>query len=185
MWSEVSRAAVECGVVLYDIDLPNENSGVLLVTIVALIAESGANEGLSGRGVTHERCVRLSHMILDHIEVERMLPGEATLEVSTPGINRRLRRPEHFFGAVGERVKVTYLLGSGHSGDEGAPVRRHRRTDRGILQEVKAEESGLMAALTVMVAPEKKGVAATQIEIAAVDVVSCRVDFDFGDKAVE
>ena len=30
------------------------------------------------------------------------------LEVSSPGVNRRLRLPQHFPGAVGERVRVKF-----------------------------------------------------------------------------
>jgi ribosome maturation factor RimP len=35
-----------------------------------------------------------------------------TLEVTSPGVERRLRRPEHYKGAVGEVVKVRTLPGS-------------------------------------------------------------------------
>jgi ribosome maturation factor RimP len=34
------------------------------------------------------------------------LPGPYTLEVSSPGVERELRRPEHFAGAVGDTVSV-------------------------------------------------------------------------------
>ena len=34
------------------------------------------------------------------------LPGPYTLEVSSPGLERDLRRPEHFAGAVGDTVSV-------------------------------------------------------------------------------
>jgi len=34
------------------------------------------------------------------------MPDRYTLEVSTPGLERTLRRPSHFRGAVGEKVKV-------------------------------------------------------------------------------
>lgn len=35
-----------------------------------------------------------------------LVPGPYTLEVSSPGLERPLRTPAHFAGAVGERVKV-------------------------------------------------------------------------------
>jgi len=41
------------------------------------------------------------------------LPGHYTLEVSSPGVERRLRIPEHFSRAVGETVSVRTLPGSG------------------------------------------------------------------------
>jgi ribosome maturation factor RimP len=34
------------------------------------------------------------------------IPGPYTLEVSSPGVERELRRPEHYAGAVGESVSV-------------------------------------------------------------------------------
>jgi ribosome maturation factor RimP len=34
------------------------------------------------------------------------MPDRYTLEVSTPGLERTLRTPSHFTGAIGERVKI-------------------------------------------------------------------------------
>jgi ribosome maturation factor RimP len=34
------------------------------------------------------------------------VPGTYTLEVSSPGINRPLKRPEHFARFVGKRIRV-------------------------------------------------------------------------------
>jgi ribosome maturation factor RimP len=41
------------------------------------------------------------------------LPGRYTLEVSSPGVERRLRRPEHFTRAIGETVSVRLVEGAG------------------------------------------------------------------------
>jgi ribosome maturation factor RimP len=38
-------------------------------------------------------------------------PAAATLEVSSPGLERKLRTPAHFAGAVGDRVKVKLRAG--------------------------------------------------------------------------
>lgn len=43
------------------------------------------------------------------LDVEDPVAGAYVLEVSSPGVNRRLRRPEHFEAAVGRRVKVTLV----------------------------------------------------------------------------
>ena len=40
---------------------------------------------------------------LDH---DDPIPGRYTLEVSSPGLERPLRRPSHFVRAVGQRIKV-------------------------------------------------------------------------------
>lgn len=34
------------------------------------------------------------------------IPGRYTLEVTSPGLERTLRTPDHFAGAIGERVKI-------------------------------------------------------------------------------
>ena len=34
------------------------------------------------------------------------MPGRYTLEVSSPGLERRLRRPDHYAGAIGEAVAI-------------------------------------------------------------------------------
>jgi ribosome maturation factor RimP len=41
------------------------------------------------------------------------LPGRYTLELSSPGLERRLRTPEHFARAVGETVTLRTLPGAG------------------------------------------------------------------------
>jgi ribosome maturation factor RimP len=50
-------------------------------------------------GVDHALCERVSR-VLDAYR------AEYTIEVSSPGPDRPLRRPEHFAGAVGEHVSV-------------------------------------------------------------------------------
>ncbi len=48
-------------------------------------------------------------------ELDRIdpMPGRYTLEVSSPGLERRLRRPAHFGRALGETVSVRLLPGNG------------------------------------------------------------------------
>jgi ribosome maturation factor RimP len=41
------------------------------------------------------------------------ITGRYTLEVTSPGLERRLRRPEHFERAVGETVKIRIVAGFG------------------------------------------------------------------------
>jgi hypothetical protein len=63
--------------------------------------------GPNGAAIGVGECAKLSKRIIDLEDAEELMPGETLLEVSSPGINRRLRRPEHFARAVGERVKIT------------------------------------------------------------------------------
>jgi ribosome maturation factor RimP len=62
--------------------------------------------GTPDRGVTVEDCSHVSRLVSDLLDVEDVVPGEYTLEVSSPGLFRPLTKPEHFERATGERVKV-------------------------------------------------------------------------------
>jgi len=50
-------------------------------------------------GVDHALCARVTDVLRDYLR-------EYTVDVSSPGIARPLRKPEHFAGAVGRRVKL-------------------------------------------------------------------------------
>ncbi|GIW39986.1 MAG: ribosome maturation factor RimP [Candidatus Binatia bacterium] len=56
----------------------------------------------------------VSRYLSDILDVHDPIPGPYTLEVSSPGINRRLRRPDHFRRYLGRRIRVrTYRPISG------------------------------------------------------------------------
>ena len=59
-------------------------------------------------GVTHEDCANFSHEVDTIIDVEDAMPGGPyTLEVSSPGLDRRLRKPAEFERFQGSLVKLT------------------------------------------------------------------------------
>jgi ribosome maturation factor RimP len=59
-------------------------------------------------GITHEDCANLSREVSTIFDVEDAMPGGAyTLEVSSPGLDRKLSRPADFERFQGSRVKVT------------------------------------------------------------------------------
>jgi ribosome maturation factor RimP len=59
-------------------------------------------------GITHEDCARLSREVSTIFDVEDAMPGGAyTLEVSSPGLDRKLSRPADFERFQGSRVKLT------------------------------------------------------------------------------
>jgi ribosome maturation factor RimP len=57
-------------------------------------------------GVTLDDCERVSEQIGALLDVEDPLPGSYVLEVSSPGLDRKLRTLEHFERYVGEQAKV-------------------------------------------------------------------------------
>jgi len=59
-------------------------------------------------GVTHADCEAVSRELGAILDVEDAVPGGSyTLEVSSPGLDRKLARPEDFARFVGSRVKLT------------------------------------------------------------------------------
>ena len=69
-------------------------------------------------GVTHEDCALLSRELGTILDVEDVVPGNSyLLEVSSPGLDRKLSRPADFERFAGSRVKLTTrnpLNGSRH-----------------------------------------------------------------------
>ena len=58
-------------------------------------------------GVTHEDCTAFAQDFGTVLDVEDLMPGaEYTLEVSSPGLERRLQRPEDYTRFTGSLVKV-------------------------------------------------------------------------------
>lgn len=92
-------------------------------------------------GVTLDDCATWNRKIGRYLEAENVMPGPYVLEVGSPGIERALRRPEHFARFVGSRVEVRL-----HDLKDG------RRTFRGELRAagadsivVEDEEAGVVS----------------------------------------
>lgn len=159
---EFAQAA---GVALYDVTFPQSRSGVLQVFISSAIH---VETGIGSQEIGHEQCVKLARIILDSERVEELLPGAATLEVSTPGINRALRSVVQLRGAVGERVRISgreYCF-------EGSREKLGPAVIRGVLQEVarghlKMIDEGKKSVVTMLLS----------------DVKEARVDFAFDASA--
>ncbi len=58
-------------------------------------------------GVTVDDCTKVSRRIEDLIEVEEIVPSSYTLEVSSPGLDRPLKREKDFLRFQGKRAHVT------------------------------------------------------------------------------
>ncbi|MBI3185680.1 MAG: ribosome maturation factor RimP [Myxococcales bacterium] len=72
-----------------------------------------------GGRVSLDDCSAASRAVDTALDVEDLIPHEYHLEVSSPGLNRPLTRPEHFRRVEGKKVKVkTY-------GPIGEPPRKN------------------------------------------------------------
>lgn len=181
LWSVIHAVALEEGVELFDIDMPGEGGesegrGLVRVYITrdrskdaqsvepaAPISEDGTvlRAEVLRTGVLFEECVRVSKRLLDIDESDGLIPDNCLLEVSSPGVNRRLRRVEHFEGAIGERVRVKFR-GENNSGDKTS------QTVTGLLRSVIGE--------TLEIDGEEKSGA---VSVSLCDVKEARIDFKF------
>jgi len=57
-------------------------------------------------GVTHADCENISHQVGTILDVEDLVPGRYTLEVSSPGIERKLRKAKDYERFQGKKVKI-------------------------------------------------------------------------------
>jgi ribosome maturation factor RimP len=76
-------------------------------------------------GIQVEDCERVSEYVSGVLDVEDPLPGAYTLEVSSPGLDRPLVRPEHFRRFLGSEVQV----------ETRAPVDGRRRFRGRLIEE--------------------------------------------------
>ncbi|HTW32533.1 MAG TPA: ribosome maturation factor RimP [Candidatus Sulfotelmatobacter sp.] len=72
---------------------------------VFLDKPSAGHDALAG--VTHEDCANFSREFGTILDVEDVMPGSYTLEVSSPGLDRKLIKAADFTRFTGSRIKLT------------------------------------------------------------------------------
>lgn len=68
-------------------------------------------------GINLDKCAEISRMISPILDVEEPMGGKYRLEVSSPGIERKLRTKDHFKASVGEKVKVKDIATEVYKGE--------------------------------------------------------------------
>jgi ribosome maturation factor RimP len=79
------------------------------------LAQTGRNTTLRiyidhENGINVDNCAEVSHQVSAILDVEDPITNEYNLEVSSPGIDRPLFKPEHFVKAEGEEVRIRTKL---------------------------------------------------------------------------
>ncbi len=108
-------------------------------------------------GINLDDCAMVSREIGNLLDVKDLLPDRYVLEVSSPGLNRPLKREKDFLCAVGRKIKVKTVV----------PV-KGRRNFSGVLQSF---EGGVL----------KLELDDAVIPISREDVGKANLVFDFGD----
>jgi len=91
---QIKLAVESCDVTLYEIATAKDNNDkIFRVTVTA-----------SG-GISLDKCQEISKMISPILDINEPMKGQYRLEVSSPGIERKLKSIEHVKASVGELIK--------------------------------------------------------------------------------
>jgi ribosome maturation factor RimP len=91
----VERVAASEGLALVDVELKGGRANPLLRIYIDKPA-----------GVTHADCQLLSEQVSALLDVEDSFPGSYVLEVSSPGLDRKLVKPSDYQHFVGRRARL-------------------------------------------------------------------------------
>lgn len=83
------------GVSIYDVEYVKEGGGYYLR---AYIDKPG--------GVNILDCEKVSRALSDELDREDFIPDAYTLEVSSPGLGRTLKKDKHLQGSLGQQVEI-------------------------------------------------------------------------------
>jgi ribosome maturation factor RimP len=97
------RVAASSGLEIVEIEFLG--SGKARMLRVFLDKPAAGTDPLAG--VTHEDCANFSREFGTILDVEDVMPGSYTLEVSSPGLDRKLMKPADFSRFTGSRMKLT------------------------------------------------------------------------------
>ncbi len=93
---ESIKIAVEgCGVSLYDTTTAREHYDNIFRIYIT-----------SPEGINLDKCAEVSRMVSPLLDINEPMNGKYKLEVSSPGIERKLKTLSHFIGSVGSNVKI-------------------------------------------------------------------------------
>jgi len=92
---QIVKIVESCGVSLYDTEVANEFDKKIFRIYIT-----------SKEGISLDKCAEISRILSPIFDLEPPLEGEYLFEVSSPGIERKLTKPEHYSASLGEKVKV-------------------------------------------------------------------------------
>ena len=91
------------GYELVDVEYAQAGRGGVLRIFIDCAADAAGN-------ITVDDCARVSHAVSEVLELDDPIKGHYTLEVSSPGFDRILRKRQHFERFMGGRIAVELKL---------------------------------------------------------------------------
>lgn len=133
LWEAIEPFVAEEGIELDDLEVVGSGHA----SIVRVTIDAGDGSG----SVDVDRIARISRSVSRMLDEDDPVSGSYTLEVTSPGLERKLRRPRHYEKSIGRAVKVKTM----QPVDEAT---NHRGTlvasdDKGFVLEVDGEERSI------------------------------------------
>lgn len=95
IYDNIEKIIQSLGASLYDIEVVSEFDETIFRV---MITKQG--------GVNLDDCAEVSRELSPFLDVNPPIENEYRLEVSSPGIERKLINPKHFIQSIGEKVKL-------------------------------------------------------------------------------
>jgi ribosome maturation factor RimP len=103
----VERVATTSGLEVVEVELRGAGKARMLRIVIDKVYVPAASGEDKRSGVTHEDCANLSREVGTILDVEDVIPGNSyLLEVSSPGLDRKLLRPADYERFTGSKVKL-------------------------------------------------------------------------------
>lgn len=123
--TQIAKIIEANGASLYDTEVVTEFDETIFRVLITKVG-----------GVELDLCAAISNELSPFLDVHPPMSGRYRLEVSSPGIERKLTKPVHFKNAIGEKVKLKILGGDKFKGvlqsadDEGIAVETKEGEER-------------------------------------------------------
>lgn len=96
--SDIKNVVESMGLSLYDIVTVSEFGATIYRVMIN-----------SKDGISLDKCAEVTRMLNPLLDVTPPVNGDYRLEVSSPGIERKLKTLKHFNASVGEKVQVVLI----------------------------------------------------------------------------
>lgn len=97
-----TRVAASYGLDIFDVQFRREAPGMVL----RVRLDRPGSRGTADDSVTVDECAKVSRDLSAIFDVDDVVPGQYTLEVSSPGLDRPLTRAEDYRRFAGRRAKL-------------------------------------------------------------------------------
>ena len=92
---QIAKIIEANGAFLYDTEIVTEFDETIFRVLITKVG-----------GVKLDLCASISHELSPFLDVHPPMSQAYRLEISSPGIERKLSKPSHFENAIGEKVKL-------------------------------------------------------------------------------